>query len=122
METKSEVKTMQFNVVGENMTRLIRTLWCEGRVSVAFNVANDCGCPEKFWMKLCTGQAKMVGQSKDDTLGVENDDTKKHDGIDITLDAMVKRFEDAYVKKSILFINADNRMRYWPLIMGLEGV
>ncbi|MCK9575713.1 MAG: hypothetical protein WC979_02320 [Candidatus Pacearchaeota archaeon] len=119
--TKRSIK-MSFNVNGENMTRLIRTCWSEGRIQPAINIIESCGCPEQFWLDVFTGNAKMEGNSNEDTLHIEPDTESFHDGVDITFDGMNNRMVAELKKHSILYANADSRMKYWPLRMDGMGV
>lgn len=113
---------MSFSVDGEHMTRLLRTLWVEGRIQPALNIIESCGCPEQFWIKLFTGKAKMVGNSGDDSLGIVDDDTEYHDSIKLSFDSLNDRMVKDFIKNSVLYANADARMKYWPLRMDVIGV
>jgi hypothetical protein len=123
METSSESKTitMSFNVVGKNLTHLIRTCWIEGRILPALDIIESSGCPEHFWLDVFTGKVKMEGQSKDDTLHIERDNTTMHENVDISFEAMNNRMIKELKKHSIMYANADARMRYWPFRMDIIG-
>lgn len=119
---ESTTHYMSFSVEGENMTRLLRTLWCEGRIQPAINIIESCGCPEQFWIKLFTGKAKMVGNSSDGSLGIVDDDTEYHDSIKLSFDSLNDRMVKDFIKNSINYANADARMKYWPLRMDGKGM
>lgn len=120
--TEKRTIKMTFNVNGENITNLIRDCWAECRILPAINIIESCGCPEQFWLDVFTGNAKIEGNSNDDTLHVERDNSTMNNGIDITFDAMNKRMIDEFIKQSIIYANADARMKYWLLRCDYIGV
>ena len=91
----NETTMLHFRVDGEGLTNLIRQTWAEGRLSIALNLCEDSGCPPQYHIDLCTGNLKIVGVGE---LSLESDDTIECCGIDITLDATIKRLEKLYVK------------------------
>ena len=113
---------MTFNINGENMTNLIRTTFVEGRLSVSKDLCDGCGLPEEYWIPVCTGTSKMIGDSNDNSLSVEDDDTKSHNGINIDLESIVARFEQKFAEFQLDFINAETRIRYYTLRVDYEGV
>lgn len=120
MTTKT--RTLSFGIEGESMTDIIRTCWIEGRILPALNIIRDCGCPEQFWLKVFTGELKMAGNSADDTLHLEEDDRTTHQDTPISFEEMDKRMVKEFIKQSVIYANADARMKYWSLRMDSIGV
>lgn len=119
---KGTTRYVSFGIDGEHMTRLLRNLWVEGRIQPAINIIDSCGCPENFWLNVFTGKAKMIGNSKDNTLRICKDSATYWNSEPLSFESRDTRFITQFIKHSIKYANADARMKYWPLRMDIIGV
>lgn len=117
MET--ETQTLKFQVHGDFLTDLIRSLWVESDLYACTNILEASGCPKEYWLDVVTGKLTMTGIN---TLNLADDDATEKHTIPLNIEDSVKRFEKAYVNQQIIYNQAHVRLSYWPFRMDIEGV
>ena len=92
-----ETKQLHFYLTGEGYTRLVRDFWNSNLVKLAIEASTDSGIPDDVALKICTGEYKCVGDTRegDHTLGIEDDDSPE--GIYFTEKSQLAYLENKFV-------------------------
>lgn len=103
MSKKSNVieqGTVSFYMTGEGFTYLVRDFWNSNLVKTAIEICTDSGIPAEVAVKICTGEYKCVGDTRegDHTLGIEDDENPQ--GIYFTLESQLENIEKKFVRVS----------------------
>ena len=95
-----ESGTYHFYLTGESFTNLVRDYWNSNLVKLAITAMTDSGIPIDMALKICTGQMKCTGDTRegDHTLAVEDDDTTEE--IYFTLESQIKNVEKKFINTS----------------------
>ena len=111
-------ENLHFYFIGEDFTRMVRDFWNSNLVKTAIGCCTDSGVPVDVALKICTGEYKCVGDTRegDHTLEITEDDNPEE--IYFTLESQIKNIE----KK---FINASQKLfklvRKHEMLSGVEA-
>lgn len=126
-----ETKQLHFYLTGEGYTRLVRDFWNSNLVKLAIGASTESGIPEDVAVKICTGEYKCVGDTRegDHTLSIEDDDTPE--GIYFTVESQLSYLENKFVtlsqtltqkiRKHELFSGYDSEKGYIAGEMSIDG-
>lgn len=95
-----ETQTCCFYFTGDSFTSLVRDFWNSNLVKTAIEACTDSGIPAEVAVKICTGEYKCVGDTRegDHTLSIEDDENPE--GIYFTLETQIENIEKKFVRAS----------------------
>jgi hypothetical protein len=95
-----ETQSYCFYFTGENFTSLVRDFWNSNLVKTAISYCTDSGIPAEVAVKICTGEYKCIGDTRDGDHTLEITDDENPEGIYFTLESQVENIEKKFIKTS----------------------
>lgn len=86
-------KNVSFYITGDGFTNLVRDFWNSNLVKNAIEICTDSGIPVDVAVKICTGEYKCIGDTRegDHTLEIETDENPEE--IYFTLETQIENIE-----------------------------
>ena len=113
---------LSITITGEFLTNIVRSLFIEGDLKAAFNILEASNAPADYHIGILTGTKKITGSTENNgSLGIEEDDTKQHNGVAIDMPTSFERLKKRYINIASEYYTAKERLKYFSQLMTALG-